>query len=276
MHFQGPSGAYLLVDTISAVNQHLLSESIPEGICILWSMQPGNHLRYDEIGYRLRENQMFFVTEYHRLQVEAVSEIRLIRFNRSFYCIRDHDQEVSCKGLLFYNSNPAPCMTIHPMDIDFFEMIWKLFGYEMVTRDSLQYEMLQTLLKRVIILCTRTYKMEHHPIVNAKEMDLYREFNYLVEMNFKELHTVADYAALLYKSPKTLSNTFTKFGKQTPLMVIQERLLLEAQRLLRYGNLSIKEIGIELGFGDAQTFSRFFRRKAGLAPSRYRMQFKLG
>ena len=78
--------------------------------------------------------------------------------------------------------------------------------------------------------------------------DIVREFNYLVESHFKEKHTVADYADLLFKSPKTISNVFKKMGVKSPLQYIQERIHLEARRMLWYTSKDVSEIAYELGF----------------------------
>jgi AraC-like DNA-binding protein len=54
----------------------------------------------------------------------------------------------------------------------------------------------------------------------TKQLDIVREYN-LVESNFKTKHQVADYAEMLNKSPKTLSNLFKKYNEKSPLQVIQ-------------------------------------------------------
>jgi AraC-like DNA-binding protein len=46
--------------------------------------------------------------------------------------------------------------------------------------------------------------------------------------------------------------------------------MLEARRLLRYSNISIKEIAYEIGYEDIQSFSRFFKRMEGVSPSEFK------
>ena len=75
---------------------------------------------------------------------------------------------------------------------------------------------------------------------------------------------------MLYKSPKTLSNIFSKFSDKTPLQFIHERRSLEAKRLLQYSEKSIKEIAYELGFEDLQIFGRFFKKTEGITASEFR------
>lgn len=44
------------------------------------------------------------------------------------------------------------------------------------------------------------------------------------------------YSAAWFKSPKTLSNVFAKNGEIPPLRQIQNRIALEAKRMLAYSN----------------------------------------
>jgi len=164
-----------------------------------------------------------------------------------------------------------PIFQIPIDDIDKFEVLWKMFEIEMQSKDELQLEMLQSLLKRLIILCTRIYKRQNNFLeLNTKETDIIREYNYLVEIYFKTKHTVQEYAKLLNKSPKTLSNLFLKLSKRKPLQIIHDRKLLEARRMLRYTDKSIKEIAYNLGFEDIQTFSRFFKKHEKISPTEFK------
>ena len=146
-----------------------------------------------------------------------------------------------------------------------------MIGIEQKSSDNLQLEMLQMMLKRLLILCTRIYKKhENYSAVDNSQSDIIRDFNFLVEQNFKTKHTVTEYAALLNKSPKTLSNLFGKLSDKSPLQYIQDRIILEAKRVLGYTDLPVSEIGDDLGFKDIQSFSRFFKKHVGTSPTSFR------
>ncbi len=81
---------------------------------------------------------------------------------------------------------------------------------------------------------------------------------------------VQDYADLLFRSPKTLSNLFASCGVPSPLRIIHERIESEAKRLLLYTPKSAKEISELLGFEDLSTFSRFFKKMTGESVSNFR------
>ena len=108
------------------------------------------------------------------------------------------------------------------------------------------------------------------PSIKQTKLDLIREFNLLVERHFKEFHKVKDYANLLHKSPKTLSNLFSKHINKSPLNIINERIMLEAKRLLLYSDLSNDEISSELGYKEASHFSKFFKKHSGVSPKLFK------
>ena len=125
------------------------------------------------------------------------------------------------------------------------------------------------MLKRFLILCVRLYKKQCRLQADGPKLDLIREYNFLVEKHYREKHSVADYAEMLNRSPKTLANQFKKMSDQSPLEYIQNRRMLEARRLLIRGDLSVKEVAFDLGFEDVQSFSRFFKREEGLSPAAF-------
>ena len=174
---------------------------------------------------------------------------------------------------MFYGSSNLPILSPDNEETDILETVWKMIGIEQRSSDNLQLEMLQMMLKRLLILCTRIYKrQENYSTVDNIQSDIIRDFNFLVEQNFKTMHTVTEYAALLNKSPKTLSNLFGKLSDKSPLQYIQDRIILEARRILNYTDLPVSEVGDDLGFQDIQSFSRFFKKHVGLSPTNFRAE----
>lgn len=274
MRFIGNTQEYLHLDTIDDSQCHILKEVIESSLSILWFESNNNELIIDGVRHTFKAGQIIFLTEFHKVEVIKVGRIRFLRFNRPFYCILDHDAEVGCKGVLFFGASKLPIIAIPEAEFEKFDTLWKMFVLEMESNDNLQIDMLQMMLKRYLILCTRLYKQQADFPEQVQDADLVREFNFLVEQHFKTKHTVAEYADLLNKSPKTLSNLFAKEGGKTPLQYIQSRRLLEARRLLHYSDLQIQEVAYEIGFDDLQTFSRFFKKQQGASPSTYRKELE--
>lgn len=271
MIFKGSSNEYLQIEYITQQSGNLLGEYVKNGLTLLWFLEDDNHLKVDNKHAHYNKNQVICLTEFHKVEVLDLKKTRMIRFNRDFYCVIDHDSEVSCKGILFFGASQLPFFTIQKSDLKVFETVFDMFILELETQDNLQLSMLQMMLKRFLILSTRLFKNQtEYQKMDSQQTNLIREYNFLVEQFFKTKHTVSEYAELLNKSPKTLSNIFSRFSNKTPLQYIQERKMLEARRLLRYTDISIKEIAFELGFEDIHAFSRFFKNIEKKSPTDYR------
>jgi AraC family transcriptional regulator, transcriptional activator of pobA len=91
-----------------------------------------------------------------------------------------------------------------------------------------------------------------------------------IEARFRAQPGVAALAAPLGITPTQLNRVCRRVLGTSALDVLHARLLLEAQRDLAYTSMSVKEIALDLGFGDAAYFTRFFQRRAGCTPTEYR------
>ena len=183
----------------------------------------------------------------------------------------DHDSEVSCNGILFFGTQDLPIITIPVEQKRKFNVLYEVFEEEFSTSDKIKGDMLQMLLKRLIIMCTRLAKEQLIVrTLDNEQIDVVRKFNVLVDTHFKTKRKVSDYADLLFKSPKTLSNLFAIYNQKSPQQIILERLALEAKRLMSFTDKQNQEIACELGFNDPAHFSRYFKKMTVHSPSRYR------
>lgn len=76
---------------------------------------------------------------------------------------------------------------------------------------------------------------------------------------------------LLVVSPRVLMclRTVKERAQTTVKALILNLLFKDACTLLRHGNMPITAVSEALGFADLETFSKFFKRYAGMAPSKY-------
>ncbi len=239
---------------------------------MVWVRMGELMLLVDGIPINLQPEMMvFFTPNQHVELLNSDAEYIALQFNREFYCIFTYDHEVSCNGLIFFGSKGIPVLQLGKEDRHRFEMLYQVLMDEFGWRDNIQGEMLRVLLKRWIILATRIFKMQDFSISYDKtSVEVIRHFNMLVEERFKSLHSVAAYAKLLHKSPKTLAHLFKQNNQPNPLHIIHSRITLEAKRLLLYTDSSVKEIAYELGFDNLSGFSRLFKKTTGHSPQAFR------
>ena len=234
-------------------------------LTIAWNRGADQEITIDNLPYTFPANTVHCLMTSENFHFERPENIVAWQFSREFYCVVDHDKEVSCVGFIFYGPPQKMFISLTEHDQRQVEMILLMLQDEFKTQDHIQGEMMQVLLKRLIIIVTRLAKGQY---INEKELpgdklDIIRKYNFLVETHYKQEHQVSFYAEQLFKSPKTLSNLFALYNHKSPLQIIQERLAQEAKRLFLYTNKTAKEIAFELGFEDPGHFGKFFKRVTG-------------
>ena len=99
---------------------------------------------------------------------------------------------------------------------------------------------------------------------------IFEQFIKLVsEYHLKE-RNVGFYADKLCLTPKYLSKLIkTATGRSAPDW-IDAYVILEAKNLLKYSNVTIKEVVYRLNFPNQSVFYKFFKARTGMTPSEYR------
>lgn len=273
MEYKGKLNEYFHLDTVKSADACWLSNYKGTCLRIFWNDNADTILIIDGVEYPLLRNQILFLTDMHDIVISKMDEINLIRFNREFYSSEFFDKEIGCNGVLFFANAKIPIITLDEITLPKFNLLWTVFWSESETQDNLQAQMLLMLLKRFLIIATRIYKVQNNAIqLHVTKLDSIREFNLLVEMHYKTKHSVVEYADLMNKPAKSLTNLFALHSEKTPLKVIQDRIHIEAKRQLLFTQKIVKEIAFELGFEDIQSFSRFFKNKEGLSPKEFRIE----
>lgn len=116
----------------------------------------------------------------------------------------------------------------------------------------------------------RTQRAAPAEIVQKKRHNQFQQFRELLEANYRSHWAVEDYAGEMGLTPPRLNRLCRGMTGKTVGTVIQDRLILEAQRLLTYTNATATMVAFEIGFRDPAYFSRFFRRRTGLSPVEFR------
>lgn len=260
----------------NALLSHLDADS-SRLINIFWNRNDVPVLIYiDGIPIELQPQQLTTSTYFQQVDLPSSSAVvTTFSFNREFYCVSDHDHEVSCNGIIFFGAQDIPLISLNAEEARKFDLLYQVFLDEFTTHDNIQGEMLIMLLKRLIIKITRLAKSQLSITgLSNQQIDVVRRFHVLVDRHFKTHKRVSEYADMLHKSSKTLSNIFSKYHGQSPLQMIHERIIMEAKRLLRYSDLSSKEVAYELGFEEVASFNKMFKKITNQTPLTFKKSKK--
>lgn len=105
---------------------------------------------------------------------------------------------------------------------------------------------------------------------SAQQAVLVARLRERIEQRFREREPVSVTARALGTSLTALRQACARVARCSPGQMLDERTLLEAQRLLIYSQLSIAQVAYAVGFEDPAYFSRFFARHMGRSPRAWR------
>lgn len=243
---------------------------------LIWVQEGNGIVKADFAEYDFEANTLFAFSPYQPYMITAKASIKgvAIYFHSEFFCIFKHHKEISCNGVLYNNIYNPPFVKVDESSAATFQMLSDQIKAEMQNADLAQYELLVSFLKIFLITAARL-KTQQQPeaaevLKDQKEPFILQKLKDAIEENFKTKHSPADYAELLYITPKALAKiTKTHFNK-TLSSLINERIIIEAKRELYLTNKTVKEIAYELGYEDEYYFSRFFKVNAEVSPQLYR------
>ncbi|RKN38430.1 AraC family transcriptional regulator [Micromonospora endolithica] len=108
------------------------------------------------------------------------------------------------------------------------------------------------------------------PAAPRAEAATFDRFRREVERGYPHTRRVEDYAARLGCSVRTLTRACLAVTGRSAKQVVDERVALQASRLLAASDEPIARIGRSLGFTEPTNFGRFFTREVGASPGAFR------
>lgn len=103
-----------------------------------------------------------------------------------------------------------------------------------------------------------------------RDYDILSRYRELLEQHFRSERGLDFYASRLSISPQRLNLACKARAGKTASEILHERIVIEAKRCLIYMELTVAEVGYDLGFDDPAYFSRFFSQRVGQPPGAYR------
>ncbi len=129
-----------------------------------------------------------------------------------------------------------------------------------------------SLVKTLLVYCDSSCNIPVKASSNNHYLSIVSKFKHLVSQKLNIYHRVTDYALLMHLSPRYLNNVVKEVMGVNAKSIISEQLIFKSCRDLKFTNLSIKEIAIQLGFSEPEHFSNFFKKKMGCSPMTYRQK----
>ncbi|WP_343688674.1 helix-turn-helix transcriptional regulator [Chitinophaga sp.] len=137
--------------------------------------------------------------------------------------------------------------------------------------DKLYHPMLKDSCNTLVALATSIYLEQAKPAHKLSRFEIVsKSFRDLLERNYTIEKRPAAYARQLNISIPYLNECVRHATGFSVSHHIQQRVILEAKRLLAHSDKAIKEIATTLGYDDYPYFSRLFTKVAGKNPAAFR------
>lgn len=225
--------------------------------------------------YECSGKTLLFLSPYQLLKWNASTApfVHVLSFHGDFYCIEYHKKEVACNGILFNDIYNEPFVVVSEFIYE--EIINISERMQKVNNSELDYDnsILKAYLQVILALSSKEKRLKMAPMIQESigNADILK-FQQLLDNHFCEAKEVAFYASKYGLSVNTFSKRIKKYFGKAPSKLIQERIVLEAKKLLHLTVKPIKEVALDLNFEDEFYFSRYFKNNVGVSPKEFRKE----
>jgi AraC family transcriptional activator of pobA len=230
--------------------------------------------------YKVAPNSLIFVKP---SEVKACRETT--EEQDGYYCIFTEQfyssdipflKELKLSALFATGAYPVVQLTDVQMDIIL--PVFEKLHFEFNNDNNYSDEILRLYLRVLLIEAARIHSEGLVSSTKRKaNFELTQRFHDLLEQQFRssndnplKLKSPSQFADRLSVHPNHLNASVKQVTGKSIRTVINNRILTEAQLLLKYTDRQISEISYLLGFKEPSSFIHFFRKGTGLTPTTYK------
>lgn len=234
-------------------------------VFLLFGTGSGTH-SIDFADYEVRGNQMhlLFPDQVHRWEFGTDTSAYQLMISRSVF-------ETFANSLRFsfahYRNHPV--IDLNPEVFQKLLYEFKAIQSELTAKPVL-WDIVNLRSRIIASLVSHEAENKFNDLTVYKAKPGLFKFHSLIDLHFKEEKSVTFYAGKLNITANYLNILCKRHFNASATQLIQNRVILEAKRLLHASEKSVKEIAFELGFYDLAYFSRFFKAQTGTSPRQFR------
>lgn len=156
--------------------------------------------------------------------------------------------------------------------MDYINLIKKVSGQQIGFKDSVLRGVISSMMSMAAGLWINGISQlkSEQAVSSNRSRIIFEQFIKLVSENYMNFRNVGFYADKLCLTPKYLSKLIKTYSGRSAPEWIDAYVILEAKNLLKYSDLTIKEIVYRMNFPNQSVFYKFFKARTGMTPSIYR------
>ncbi|GAO42282.1 helix-turn-helix domain-containing protein [Flavihumibacter petaseus] len=239
-------------------------------------------LTISNVAYPMQENCLYFTSPWHIRQYAHVHNWQgyLLFFTPDFIFQYPQGEYIFREFRFFHTENGIMFRTNGDQRAQLHTSLDNM--YRLLRSDHPEkMKMLFHYLNIFLYECKTMFASEVVPAATTKDTTLNNFLhslnNYFIELNKGNMDkalTLKYVANEMHLHPTYLSNLLKQQTGKTAAQLVRERLILEAQSLLKNTDMTVAEVAYYLHFKDNSNFAKFFRHQVGQSPSDYREQAK--
>ncbi len=227
---------------------------------------------------KIKPHSLLFINKdnVHLFDKSSRYDGKVLIFTDEFFCVTEADRKFLHNTNLFNNLLSTSTIQIKKSNKKF-ERLFYLIEKELENKpDKNQYNILKNLL-HILLMYAERVKGTHGftRLKKGADLDYTILFKDVLDEKFHLLKSVKEYSCLLHVSEKRLNQATKKILGKTPKQMIDDRIVLEAKRLLIHTHQNIKEISFALGFAEPTNFIKYFRKHVSKTPVEFRESYSL-
>ncbi|MEK7952752.1 helix-turn-helix domain-containing protein [Luteolibacter soli] len=233
-------------------------------------------LMHDFRETKVRGDTLFFLSpgQIHAVQSGKETDGTILSFTREFF---DAGAAGSTQFLLelpfYYTADFPPWMSVPARAREATAALFDEIQEEFNQARPGAAEIIRAFLRILLVKASR-WRDHEQATAPQRAASLVRDFQLLVERNYRDWQALTPYARELGVSANHLNDVVSEATGRPAGEHVRQRRLLDAKRLLLYSELSVAEIGYQLGFKDPSYFGRFFRRYEDRTPAEFRDEIR--
>lgn len=247
--------------------------TIPDDYLILWIGDGIKEITIDLETIPFYKNSIIFLTPGRVAKLKFSCEPPsgwVMGFSRDFFKSQHLDGLHINNFDIFYSQSEVPRIVLSPKIGERVNAIAEMISELCLSQIPNREVAVSSLLTTLLVYCDSRCNIRSNHDNNRNDLSIVSLFKQYVSEHFLHIHQVSEYAAMLNISPKYLNQVVKRVMGVTAKYIIQEQLIIQACRDLKFSNGSVKEIAYKLGFSESDQFSHFFKKATGQSPSGFR------
>lgn len=243
---------------------------------IIWFQQGSPIHLVDFNPIKIKPNTLIFLNKdiVQRFDNKSKFGGKAILFTDSFFCKTENDTKFLRNSILFNDLFSVSQIQIQK-ELKLFTNLLQLMTDELQnSMDDSQSDILQNLLHNFLLYSERERRKQNFTkIKKSSDLDYVMLFKDLLEKSYRSQKQVNYYAKQIIITEKRLNQATAKVLGKTPKEIIDDRIILEAKRILAHTNESVKEISFKLGFEEPTNFIKYFKKHSLSTPIEFREKY---